>query len=101
MTYWSTRRLLRRCRRSITPIVWAADALDSSRPVEELKRIRKLLDSYNLTAGVILPVHNAKGERAAVMLMGPRGKLTLEELSELNLLVIHAYDVYDKLANRK
>lgn len=88
-------------RRSITPIVWASDSLQSSRPDEQMEQIRQFLAQYNLTAGVILPVHSADGERAAVMLMGPRGKLSLEELSELNLFIIHAYDVYDKLANKK
>lgn len=88
-------------RRSITPIMWDLDSLKSKRSSGELKRIRQFLDQYSLTAGVILPVHSADGERAAVMLMGATQKLSLEELSELNLFVIHAYDVYDKISNKK
>jgi len=88
-------------RRSITPITWDSKSVDAAPPSEEKTRIQNFLKQYNITTCVILPVHNADGERAAVMLMGLAEKLSMEELSELNLFVIHAYDVYDKITNKK
>lgn len=88
-------------RRSIAPFVWDLDTINADWPRAEYEKFRLFLAENCITSAAVLPVHRVDGERAAVMLLGDRDKLTLEELSELNLFIIHAYDLYNKLTNKK
>lgn len=88
-------------RRTTAPIVWDLARTRSDRPDDEAMVSRSFNAQYDLTRGAIFPVHGADGRRAGALFMGNRDALTEEETSDLALIVIHAFDLYDRIHNRR
>lgn len=86
-------------RRTTVPIVWNIDNVSFDRPTLEVEPARELFDRYNITMGVFFPVHAPDGSRGTIGFDGSRPALTTAELSELGLLVTHAYDIYAGFRN--
>lgn len=88
-------------RRSTAPVTWSSTTLGNDRPSSEVDTARELFAGHDLTIGVYFPVHGSNGARAAVGFVGNRNALTHTELGELGIFVMHAYDAYSNLKNRR
>ncbi len=81
-------------RRSTVPASWVVDAPAAGRPEAQNAAAHALFRRHNLTMGVFFPVHGPDGSRAAIGYDGDRPPLSHLELSELNMLSIHVFDIY-------
>ncbi|PHR17069.1 MAG: LuxR family transcriptional regulator [Hoeflea sp.] len=77
--------ILGQLRKQITPLVFAIDEVNESRPGEEPASATELFRRFDLTMGVYFPVHDSKSLRHAVSFMGDREPLSVEELSTLSM----------------
>lgn len=86
-------------RRTTVPTVWSLDNLTEGRPAIENEPMRELFRRHNVTMGVFFPVHSADGTRAAIGFDGNREPLTQLEISQLGMLMVHAYALYSGFRN--
>lgn len=86
-----------RLRRTTAPLTWTIDNFSETWPPSEAESAISLFSNHNLTMGVVFPVHGADGSRGAVVFDGNRAPMSSLELSELGMLVIHAYDIHRNL----
>lgn len=84
-------------RRTTVPLTWHIDSIKSDRPPSEIGPGRELFETFGITMGVFFPVHAADGTRATIGFDGSRPPLTTAELSELGLIVTHAYEIFTTL----
>lgn len=77
--------ILGQLRKQITPLVFAIDEVNESRPGEEPASATELFRRFDLTMGVYFPVHDSKSLRHAVSFMGDREPLSVDELSTLSM----------------
>ncbi|PWV97538.1 DNA-binding CsgD family transcriptional regulator [Hoeflea marina] len=86
-------------RRTTIPTVWSLDDITSGRPAIENEPMRELFRRHHISMGVFFPVHGVDGSRAAIGFDGDRPPLTQLEISQLGMLVVHAYAIYCTLKN--
>lgn len=86
-------------RRTTVPITWTMDGARNGRPPNELPPAREFFAKFGITIGVFFPVHSADGTRATIGFDGDRPQMSTSELSQLGLIVTHAYDVFTGLRN--
>jgi len=75
--------ILGQLRKQITPLVFANDKINDSRPGEEPLDATELFLRFGLTMGAYFPVHDSHSLRHAVSFVGDRDPLSVEELSTL------------------
>ncbi|OCW59178.1 hypothetical protein AWJ14_08925 [Hoeflea olei] len=84
-------------RRSTAPVMWSTKVASLGRPPEEVDGALQIFARHGLSMSVYFPVHGTLGRRAVVGFLGNRPLLSRNELGELGIVVMHAYDVYSKL----
>lgn len=88
-------------RQSTAPITRFLNLAVKERPTEEQQVMKAVFEKYHMTMGVYFPVHGSNGRRAAVAFYGTRTALSFAETGELGLCVVHAYDAYSTMTNKK
>lgn len=92
-------RIFSDLRRSTVPTVLSLDKLTDGRPAIEKEPMRELFRRHNVTMAVFFPVHSAGGTRAAIGFDGNRKPLSQLEISQLGMLMVHAYALYCRFKN--
>lgn len=88
-------------RQSTAPMTRFLNLAVKERPTEEQQVMKAVFEKYHMTMGVYFPVHGSNGRRAAVAFYGTRTALSFAETGELGLCVVHAYDAYSTMTNKK
>lgn len=89
--------LIRRIWKSMLPLTWFVDESAGRSDFACPPPIMELLRRYKLMMGVCFPVSSVDGNRFFVRFDGNRSPLSQAEINELGMIVIHAFDIFDKL----
>ena len=87
--------LIRSIWKSMLPQTWGLD--NAKQPFDCPPAMADLLRRHNLLMGICFPVNSVDGSRFFVRFDGSRPPLPQTEINELGMIVVHAFDVFDKL----
>ncbi|CDZ25249.1 LuxR family transcriptional regulator [Neorhizobium galegae] len=97
------RRLLKLCpvapivTKSVLPYCWSIDDPESVRGFPVPVEMDELQRRYDIIASVAMAVHSIDGGRFMLRFDGIRHRLSQVELNEIGMIVLHAFDVFDKI----
>jgi DNA-binding CsgD family transcriptional regulator len=97
------KRLLAKC--TLAPIVlssklpccWSINDTIQTRGFELDPDIRDIQRRYDLITSVAMTLHSLDGGRFIMRFDGTRHRLTQVELNEIGMIMLHAFDVYDRI----
>lgn len=97
------RRLLRLCpvapiiSKSVLPYCWSLDESENVRGFAIPSAMEELQRRYKLITSVAMVLNSIDGDRFLLRFDGTRSRLTQVELNEIGMIVLHAFDVFDKI----
>ena len=97
------RRLLRLCpvapiiNNSVLPICWSLDDPETVRGFAIPATMQELQRRYDLVTSVAMALNSIDGDRFMLRFDGVRQQLSQAELNEMGMVVLHAFDVFDKI----
>jgi LuxR family transcriptional regulator, quorum-sensing system regulator BjaR1 len=86
-----TSAVIARLRKSVLPFCFDFAEMARERPADTSAKALKLYEEFGFRRGACIPVHDTKGGRSAVIMAGERAPLSQNELIELTMIAIHAY----------
>lgn len=89
--------VLPRINQSILPQTWHLTDCECPNGGNFPPAMRELLERYGLMMGMIFPVTSVDGNRFLLRYDGDRPRLSQVELNELNMISLHAFDVFDRM----
>ena len=96
-------RLLQECPlisevwKTMIPLTWCLGPDDGQTDFKCPPAMADLLRRYKLLMGICFPANSVDGSRFFVRFDGNRAPLSQPEINELGMIVVHAFDVFDKL----
>jgi LuxR family quorum sensing-dependent transcriptional regulator len=78
-------------RHSTVPVAFEFAKVAEDRPVELRESAKALFTTFGYVQGFCMPVHDAAGHRSAVLFVGERGQLSYNEVVELTMICLHAF----------
>lgn len=97
------RRLLKLCpvapiiAKSVLPFCWSLDEPESVRGFSIAPAMEELQRRHKIITSVAMSLNSIDGDRFLLRFDGVRPRLTQVELNEIGMIVIHAFDVFDKI----
>ena len=93
---FKTSPLFARLRATTAPFGWRLDD-EESRPTDGTSGARKLFSEQRFMGGVVIPLVSPEGVRAGAIYAGNGGLLSRQELADLMLSTVDAYDAICRL----
>lgn len=84
-------------RRSQLPLSWSTPELGKTAAKQPVRDMLALMDRHKLVTGAIFSFYLCDGHRYGVRFDGQRAVLTQSEMNELNMLSLHALDVFSQI----
>ncbi len=78
-------------RQSTVPVAFDFASVAEDRPAELVESARHLFAQFNYAQGFCMPVHDATGQRNAILFVGERSAMTYNEIVELTIICLHAF----------
>jgi DNA-binding CsgD family transcriptional regulator len=97
------KRLLKLCpvapiiSRSVLPCCWSLNDTDAVRGFSIPAIMEELQRRFELLTSVAMGLNSIDGDRFLVRFDGVRPRLSQGELNEIGMIVLHAFDVFDKI----
>lgn len=89
--------ILPRLSQSILPQTWHLKDDDCPNGRSFPPAMKDLMERYGVVMGMIFPVTSVDGNRFLLRYDGDRPRLSQVELNELNMISLHAFDVFDRM----
>lgn len=101
---FDSKKLLRACplvpmvKNMALPLCWTCDeAQKDDWPLQFTDELRAVLRKHRVTTGVVMPQLSSDGSLYMMRMDGQRPLLTLPELNEIGMLLLHAFRALDRL----
>ncbi|PZU88840.1 MAG: LuxR family transcriptional regulator [Shinella sp.] len=89
--------ILPRLNQSILPQTWHLKDGECQNGRSFPPSMCELMERYGLIMGMLFPVTSVDGNRFILRYDGDRPRLSQVELNELNMISLHAFDVFDRM----
>ncbi len=89
--------ILPRLNKSILPQTWYLRDSECPNGRDFPPAMRELMARYDLMTGLMFPVTSIDGNRFFLRYDGDRARLSQVEINELNMISLHAFDVFDRM----
>lgn len=89
--------LLPRIANSILPQAWRLGSTDPNYAYECPEAMADLWRRYSIEMGIVFPLNSVDSTRFYVRYDGVRSDLSQQEINELSMITIHAFDLFDRL----
>ncbi|MDI7860827.1 LuxR family transcriptional regulator [Rhizobiaceae bacterium n13] len=83
--------------KSMLPVTWSLPPGESRRDINCPPLMRDLMQRFKLLMGISFPVNSIDGSRYFFSFDGTRAPFSQIEINELGMIVLQAFDVFDRL----